>query len=135
MVGVVSASLAVVSAGALLSRWLVQYAEWRWLWVWGHPLSMLALLGGLVFVLLMQENRRRQRAHKRLAIVAECNDHIRNSLQAIVLGAEEPESHWLVIAQAVEQIEQVLVEVLPEAIDAPAEILPVWIRASASRIE
>jgi hypothetical protein len=133
---VVSACLAVVSVWALISRWLVQYSpEWRWIWTWGHPLSMLTLLGGLILVLLRQENRRRQRAQKRLAIVAECNHHIRNSLQAIVLGEEEPENDWLVIAQAVEQIEQVLAEVLPEAVDAPTEILSVSIRPCPSRMK
>jgi dipeptide/tripeptide permease len=126
---VVSASMAVVSVGALISRWLVQhYAEWRWVWIWGHPLSMVALIGGLVFALLRQENRRRQ-AQRSVEIVAECNHHIRNSLQAIMLGANKPEAHWLVIAESVEKIEHVLTEVLPEATDAPAEVLSVSIRA------
>ena len=70
-----------------------------------------------------------------MAIVAECNHHIRNSLQAIVLGVEEPENHWRLIAQAVEQIEQVLVEVLPEAVDAPCEILPLSMNACAGRMK
>jgi hypothetical protein len=124
ILGATLAALIVTAGGALFSRWLVR----TW---YHHPLGglvlgsfMLLVVGGLVYTLLSYVNDRRAASIHRLRVVAECNHHIRNALQALTftpaartqLGAPEVS----LIGDSVHRIELTLAEVLPGVFEGSA---------------
>jgi hypothetical protein len=68
------------------------------------------LIGGLVWVLMLQSRRQRLLANHRFRVIADCNHHIRNALQVI---AYMDTKDTIVMRQQVDRIEWVLREVLP----------------------
>jgi hypothetical protein len=120
LLGTTIAAVAVTAAGALFSRWLVR--------AWYHPLGglihgsfMLLVVGGLVYALLRHESDRRTATIERLRIVAECNHHIRNALQVLILTGDAPTEQVTLgvqqVADAVHRIDLTLSEVLPRVLD------------------
>lgn len=73
----------------------------------------------LVYTMGVQARNARITELRRLAVIALTNHHIRNSLQAIdccALGTE----HAVAIQAAIERIERVLAEIVPEGVQPPS---------------
>jgi hypothetical protein len=83
---------------------------------WIVPIGLVdaLLVASLVFVLLWQSRERRLRMQHSLRVIADCNHHVRNALQAIVGQAGIDASGALGVHDAVERIRWVLEEVLPQ---------------------
>jgi hypothetical protein len=82
---------------------------------------MLLVVGGLVYTLLRRESDRRTATIERLRIVAECNHHIRNALQVLILTGDARTEQVALgvqqVADAVHRIDLTLSEVLPKVVD------------------
>ncbi len=116
------AALVVTAGGALFSRWLVD--TWNpAMDGWFHGSFMLLIVGGLVYTSLRYEyeNDRRAANLHRFRVVAECNHHIRNALQVLILNHGGPIQQASLgtsgqIAEAVRRIELTLSEVFPRVL-------------------
>jgi len=113
------AALIVTAGGALFSRWLVS-TLYHPMGGWVHGSFMLAIVGGLVYLVLRGENNRRAAIIHRFRVVAECNHHIRNALCVLIYASDTPERDSFQasrqIADAVRRIELTLSEVLPRVL-------------------
>jgi hypothetical protein len=113
--GVALAVLLVTGASAFFSRWLVD-TRYPSMGGWLHGLFMLMIVAGLVYTLVKYENDRRAANIRRFQVVAECNHHIRNAVQVLILRDNLPDGSPAIsrqIADAVHRIEITLSEVFP----------------------
>ena len=62
----------IVGAGAMFSRWVVEYDPVLnpWLWKWGHPVFMSLLIGSLIYACLRHLNPERRQAEEKRAQLA-----------------------------------------------------------------
>ena len=117
--GATAGAMLVAALSAAISRWIlqrywVQMAGYG-LWKWGHAIYMLCAIGLLVRFLLLERSRRRKETLRRFAVVGECNHHIRNALQVLIVGAAT-DQELRRISQEVARIEQTLVGILPRVL-------------------
>ena len=118
--GATFGALLVTGGGALFSRWLAR--------MWYEPVGglvhgafMLLVVGGLVSTLLRRTRDRRRANIERLRIVAECNHHIRNALQVLIVSGDARTGQGALgvqqVAQSVRRIESTLAEILPRVVE------------------
>lgn len=120
LLGTVLAALIVTAGCALFSRWLVD----TWyppMGGWIHGSFMLLIVGGLLYTLLRYENDRRTANIRRFRVVAECNHHIRNALQVLLVNHDGSVQKGALgisrqIGDAVHRIELTLSEVFPRVL-------------------
>jgi hypothetical protein len=127
ILGATLAAVMVTAGGALFSRWLV--STWHHpIGGWVHGVFMLQVVGGLVYTLLSYANDRRAASIHRLQIVAECNHHIRNALQALTFTHEartqQGSREVSQIGDSVHRIELTLAEVLPRVFEGGLALTP-----------
>ena len=108
---------------AMFTQWLL-YHHWHFHsfhgFRWGTSLVMVPAVATMLRVLMYQEQRRRQAIINRFMAVAEANHHIRNALTVLVAAnylQGEERRKIAVIQEAIERIENTLVEVLPQIND------------------
>jgi hypothetical protein len=102
----VAALVGTLEAGLTVAQVMLPANQWL-SWLIGVTDTLLVTL--LVGVLMFQSRRLHLLTHYRFSVIAECNHHVRNALQAISYqeGALEVREH-------IDRIEWVLNEVLPQ---------------------
>ncbi len=118
LLSITVAAIIVTAGGALFSRWLVS-TLYHSMGGWVHGSFMLAIVGGLVYLVLRGENNRRAAYIRRFRVVEECNHHIRNALCVLMFGHDGQQDSLGIsrqIADAVHRIELTLSEVFPRVL-------------------
>ena len=102
------ALVAAALEGGLSSLQIILPASHWFAWILGAFDTL--LIGGLVWVLMLNSRQQRLLADHRFRVIGDCNHHIRNALQVI---AYMDTKDTIVMRQQVDRIEWVLREVLP----------------------